>query len=48
MGKRIETYVIPGERGTGQVCLNGLQRGKFNQGDIVIVIAYAMMEIEEA
>ena len=47
-GERLETYVIPGERGTGQVCLNGPAARKVQPGDIVIVIAYGMMSIEEA
>ena len=47
-GERLETYVITGERGTGQVCLNGPAARKVQPGDIVIVIAYGMMSIEEA
>ena len=47
-GERIETYVIEGQRGTGQVCLNGQAARRCQPGDIVIVIAYASMEIEEA
>lgn len=47
-GERIETYVIEGQRGTGQVCLNGPAARRCQPGDIVIVIAYASMEIEEA
>jgi aspartate 1-decarboxylase len=47
-GERLETYVITGERGSGQVCLNGPAARKVQPGDIVIVIAYAMMTVEEA
>ena len=47
-GERIETYVIEGQRGTGQVCLNGPAARRCQPGDVVIVIAYASMEIEEA
>ena len=47
-GERLETYVIQGERGTGQVCLNGPAARKVQPGDIVIVIAYGMMTEEEA
>ena len=47
-GERLETYVITGERGTGQVCLNGPAARKVQPGDIVIVIAYGIMSIEEA
>lgn len=47
-GNRLVTYVIPGERGTGQVCLNGPAALLANVGDVVIVIAYAHMTLEEA
>lgn len=47
-GERIETYVIPGERGSGVICLNGAAARKFQPGDIVIIMAFAMMEMEEA
>lgn len=47
-GERIETYVIPGERGTGMVCLNGAAARKVQPGDIVIIISYATMDFEEA
>ena len=43
-GERIETYVILGERGTGQVCLNGPAARRVQPGDVVIVIAYAYVE----
>ena len=47
-GERIETYVILGDRGTGQVCLNGPAARRVQPGDVVIVIAYGMMTVEEA
>lgn len=47
-GERLETYVIKGERGSGQVCLNGPAARKAQVGDIVIIISYATMELEEA
>ena len=47
-GERLETYVIKGERGSGQVCLNGAAARKVAVGDIVIIISYANMEFEEA
>ncbi|WP_339866842.1 aspartate 1-decarboxylase [uncultured Algoriphagus sp.] len=47
-GERLETYVITGERGSGQVCLNGPAARKAQVGDIVIIISYAGMEVEEA
>ena len=47
-GERFETYVIPGQRGSGIICLNGAAARKVQPGDIVIIMAYALMEIEEA
>src|SRR4051812_6074811 len=47
-GERFETYVIKGERGSGIICLNGPAARKVQQGDKVIVIAYAMVTLEEA
>lgn len=47
-GERFETYVIAGERGSGVICLNGAAARKVQPGDIIIVIAYAMMEMDEA
>jgi len=47
-GERLETYVIKGERGSGQVCMNGPAARKVQVGDIVIIISYAGMEVEEA
>lgn len=47
-GERIETYVIKGERGKGQICLNGAAARKAAVGDVVIIISYASMDFEEA
>ena len=47
-GERFETYIIKGERGSGVVCLNGAAARKAQPGDIIIVMAYAMMDFEEA
>lgn len=47
-GERLETYVIKGERGSGHVCLNGPAARKAQVGDIIIIISYASMDIEEA
>ncbi|HIW57815.1 MAG TPA: aspartate 1-decarboxylase [Firmicutes bacterium] len=47
-GERLITYAIPGERGSGVVCLNGAAARKACVGDIVIIIAYASMDYEEA
>jgi aspartate 1-decarboxylase len=47
-GERFETYVIPGKRSSGVICLNGAAARLVQPGDIVIIMAYAMMEMEEA
>lgn len=47
-GARLETYVIPGERGSGVICLNGAAARLVQPGDTVIIIAYAWMTEEEA
>ena len=47
-GERLETYVIPGKRGSGVICLNGAAARKAQPNDIIIIMAYAMMEMEEA
>lgn len=47
-GERLETYVIKGERGSGQICLNGAAARKVAVGDIVIIMSYASMDFEEA
>ncbi len=47
-GERLETYVIKGERGSGTICLNGAAARKVEVGDIVLIIAYALMSSEEA
>ncbi len=47
-GERIETYVIKGQRGSGMICMNGPAARKTQKGDLVIIMAYAMMEQEKA
>ena len=47
-GERLETYVIKGDRGTGQICMNGPAARKAAIGDIIIIIAYALIEFEAA
>ncbi|WP_455109971.1 aspartate 1-decarboxylase [Porphyromonas sp.] len=47
-GARLETYVIRGERGSGVVCLNGAAARLVQPGDVVIIMAYAWMDAEEA
>ena len=47
-GERLETYVIKGERNSGEVCLNGPAARKAQVGDIVIIITYASIEKTDA
>ncbi|MEO8066848.1 MAG: aspartate 1-decarboxylase [Flavobacteriales bacterium] len=47
-GDRLETYVIRGLRGSGTVCLNGPAARRASVGDVVIVVAYAQMTLDEA
>jgi aspartate 1-decarboxylase len=47
-GERFETYVIVGERKSGQICLNGPAARKVAVGDVVIIMSYASMDFEEA
>ena len=47
-GARLETYVIPGPRNTGEITLNGAAARLVSPGDVVILIAYAIMDIEAA
>lgn len=47
-GERLETYVIRGARNSGTICLNGPAARKAQVGDIVIIISYASMELEDA
>ena len=47
-GERFDTYTIPGERGSGMICLNGAAARKVQPGDVVIIMSYATMPFEEA
>lgn len=47
-GERLETYVIKGERGSGEICLNGPAAHKAARGDVVIIISYASLDFNEA
>lgn len=47
-GARLETYIIPGPRGTGTICLNGAAARLVQPGDTVIIISYGIMTSEEA
>lgn len=46
-GERFETYTIPGERGSGVVCLNGAAARLVQKGDIVIIMSYVMLSEPE-
>lgn len=45
-GNRLETYVIPGERGSGTICLNGAAARLIRKGDLIIIASYVTMEEE--
>ena len=47
-GERLETYVIKGIRGSGEICLNGPAARRAQVGDIVIIISYCQMTPDEA
>ena len=47
-GERLETYTIAGERGSGEICLNGAAARRVQRGDIILILSYASMDFEEA
>jgi aspartate 1-decarboxylase len=47
-GERLETYVIKGNRNSGEITLNGPAARKVQKGDIIIIISYCTLEFEEA
>ncbi|WP_250433383.1 aspartate 1-decarboxylase [Hanstruepera flava] len=47
-GARLETYAIPGPRDSGEITLNGAAARLVSPGDVLILITYAFMDIEEA
>jgi aspartate 1-decarboxylase len=47
-GERLETYVIKGKRGSGDICLNGAAARKVQVGDILLIMSYASMDFKEA
>jgi len=47
-GERLETYVIPGPRKSGEITLNGPAARKVAKGDIIIIISYGIMDFEKA
>lgn len=46
-GERFHTYVIEGEKNSGAICLNGAAARKVQKGDIVIIVAYVLLDEEE-
>jgi aspartate 1-decarboxylase len=47
-GERLVTYVIKGERGSGEICLNGAAARKVIIGDVIIIMSFAMIDFQEA
>lgn len=47
-GERLETYVIKGNRNSGEITLNGPAARKVQKGDIIIIISYGILDFEEA
>ena len=47
-GNRLDTYVIEGPAGSGVICLNGAAARLVQPGDLVIIVAYATMNEDEA
>ena len=47
-GERLETYVIKGNRNSGEITLNGPAARKVQKGDIIIIISYGIMDFEVA
>lgn len=47
-GERLDTYVIKGKRGSGEICLNGAAARKAVVGDVILIISFAMMDSQEA
>jgi len=47
-GERLETYVIKGKRGSGDICMNGAAARKVIIGDVIIIMSFALMDFQEA
>lgn len=47
-GERLETYAIKGNRNSGEITLNGPAARKVQKGDIIIIIAYGILDLEAA
>ena len=46
-GSRLETYVIKGEFGSGEICINGAAAHLVNKGDLVIIASYCLLDTDE-
>ena len=46
-GNRIETYTLKGKAGSGQICINGAAAHLINKGDLIIIVAYCLLEESE-
>jgi aspartate 1-decarboxylase len=47
-GERLETYVIKGKKGSGDICINGAAARKVIIGDVIIIMSFAMLDLKEA
>jgi aspartate 1-decarboxylase len=47
-GERLETYIIKGIRGSGEICLNGAAARKVIVGDIILIMSFALIDFNEA
>jgi aspartate 1-decarboxylase len=47
-GERLETYIIKGIRGSGEICLNGAAARKVIIGDVIIIMSFALVDFQEA
>jgi len=47
-GERFDTYVIKGNKNSGEITLNGPAARKVQKGDIIIIISYGILDFEEA
>ena len=47
-GERLETYIIKGIRGSGEICVNGAAARKVMVGDVIIIMSYAFLDFQEA
>ncbi len=47
-GERFETYVIPGQEGSGEIALNGAAAHKGKPGDLLVILSFVLLDAEEA